>query len=702
MLGTVISGMVLTAAFLFGLTPRYTAEAIIMIETAGSTTVAGLGEGVIAGSSGDTETIESEIEIIRSRGLAQKVINRLDLYEHLDTNEARWPKNPWSKVFGLAEQVEARSQKETQARERARRIDQFLTNLSVRQKGISRAIGVEFTSDDPKTAALIANTLADTYIAEELKSKFNAIQRVNAWLSKQVALQREKLEASERAVEEFRKTSGLLEKKGITVTEQQLSEQNDRLILARAERMKAEARLGHTKELINSEGGTELASDVLQSPLIERLREDLMEAKREAAKLSRQYLIEHPTRTFLEEERRDIEAAIKAEVEAIVKGFENEVSIAKARERSLEKSLNDLKESVSESNKERVRLRALEREAEANRVLLKTFLANFKQTSSQKDIDSLKANARIISPADAPEKPSFPNRKRIVVIAFVGSTCLGLLLVLVRERLDRGFRSGDQIEQLTGVPVLGLVPKLKSANAAPDSYISSRPASAFGESIRGLYSGIYFSRLKERPKTILITSAQRNEGKTTIAVCLAKMQALGGHKVVVVDTDFRKPSIHRTFGLPRKPGLSELLAGTASLAEVCQKDTALGITVVASGAYAYTPDPTDIQMSVQLNRVLNALQQTHDLVVLDSPPVMAVSDVWILSRMVDATVFVVHWADTKRQFVTFGLKQISKAGGRLAGVALSMVDVNQHARYSFGDSGYCSPGIRKYYASKSL
>lgn len=324
----------------------------------------------------------------------------------------------------------------------------------------------------------------------------------------------------------------------------------------------------------------------------------------------------------------------------------------------------------------------------------------FKQTSSQEDIDSLKPNARIISRAYAPRAPSYPNKTKTLALMSIGSTCLGVLLSLISEQLDRGFRASEQIERATGAPVLALIPKVGRSpwqKEEPYSRIDKHPASAFGESIRNLYTGIHFSRLDKPPKKVLVTSSQPAEGKTTITMCLAKMQARAGRHVVVVDADFRRPGIHKALGLPVQPGLVDLLAEKAALADVCKKDGLSGVTIIPSGGSA--PNPPDILASVQLTTLLETLTQDFDLVLLDSPPVMAISDARILSQKVDTTVFVVCWGTTRRKVVALALNQLWMSGGQLAGIALSMVDPRKQSRYTFGDSGYYSKAIKKYYST---
>ena len=710
-IGAVIPIMVLTAIILSHLTPLYTAQTIVLVESLGDTLVRlSTGTDTELPKEVDLQAVQGQIEVIQSRGLAEKVVNQLRLDLNPEFNGALRPKGFIKQFFdpksyqwlpGLLSSTEQSppSEEERRTQELGRAVDALLGNLNVSQRSKSPAIAIEFTSDNPKTSALVANTLAELYILEQLKSKFETIQHANAWLSKNIASLQEKVEISERAVEEFRRKSGLLQGRGETLLSQEISELNTQWMQASAERVTAEARFRLVKKLVNSPGGLDTVAEVLQSSIIQRLRDHETEIQRKASQLSEKLGAEHPIMLQRQAEKRDLQTKINIATSKIIQGLQNEVDIAAAREGTVQGRLTQLKQQVAESNKYDVDLRALQREADANRTLFETFLSRFKETSSHVDIDSVKASARIISRANPPDKRSFPHYKLALALAFVGSTFTGLSLALVVELLAPGFRSSEQIEQATGVPVLGLVPQLNNsfkAFEAPESYIIKRPGSMLAQSIRSLYTAIHLSKL-EPPKTILITSAEPKEGKTTIAVCLAKMQALAGRKVVVVDTDFHRPSIHRIFGLPKQPGLAELLARTVLPKQVLQKDEISGITIIPSGLSVQ--NLPEFWASDLLDRVLEVLAKHFDLVILDSPPLMAVSDARILSTKVDTTIFVIRWAHTKKEVVALALKQIAKTGGHVAGVALSMVDPRKHAQHGFADSGYYSNNIKKYYAS---
>lgn len=399
-------------------------------------------------------------------------------------------------------------------------------------------------------------------------------------------------------------------------------------------------------------------------------------------------------------ELRDQRAKIEGEVNKIIQNLRNEVQVALARERSLQNSLNRLEARVAQLNTSEVQLRALEREASANRTLYETFLARFKETTQQDDIEQ--ADARVISHADIPGGPSFPRKRLILIAAFAGSMLLGVVLVLMIEQLDHGFRSMTDVETAMGVPALGLLPMISGIRtmmvAEPYDYVIDKPNSAYGEAVRSLFTGVLLSNVDTPPRSVLITSSLPGEGKTSLSISLARMMALQGRKkVVLVDADLRRPQVHRKLGLPGGPGLIEYLLGEASLEQILHRDERTDMIVITAGRSA--TNPTDILSSEQMKTLLSRLAQVNDLVVVDSPPVLAVSDARVLSRLTDKTVYMVRWAETRREIAMLGIKQMLDIGSDVAGVTLSMVNVAKHARYGYGDSGYYHGKYRKYYTS---
>ncbi|MGH8654094.1 MAG: GumC family protein [Gammaproteobacteria bacterium] len=323
--GIVSVAMLSTTVILTQLTPLYTAETEILIRGSGDTLIQ-LSTERETPTPEDTETVKSEVEVLRSRDLAVRVIDRLKL---------TFPVNWLHKLVGSPAFERSRSLSDNPSR----KTELFLADLKVYQKGESRVIAVEFRSDNPKQAALIGNTIAELYIGDQLATKSKAIQRANTWLEKSVASLQDRVEASEKAVQDFRKASGLLEISDNTLSDQQLAELDKRLILASAEREAAQVRLNRARQVIQSASGIELAGDILQSPLIQCLREEKMLSEHRLTEFNRRYHAAHPNSEALKTQILDVKASIKAEVEAIIKNLQNEFATANEREVAVQRRL---------------------------------------------------------------------------------------------------------------------------------------------------------------------------------------------------------------------------------------------------------------------------------------------------------------------------------------------------------------------------
>ena len=706
--GVTVVLTVIAALVIHQITKLYTAESMVMINSR-ETQVVDV-EAVISALAGDAETIESEIQVIRSRGIIEKVVDALRLQEDPEFNATLSPQSAgktlldprnwfpadWLSVVGAQGPGGGLGTEEKLERQSARIVDTVLGKLEVSAVGRSRVIRIAFTSENPRTAAAVANLLADFYIVSQLEAKFEATQRANEWLSGRLAELREAVNQAERAVEEFRQRSGLIQGKDATLKTQEISELNAQLVVERAKRAEAEARLRQVERLLNGPDGAQAVSKVLQSSLIQSLREQQAEVEGQAANLTHEYGPMHPQMINVRAEAGDLRQKIADEVDRIVQGLRNDVSVARAREDTLATALDQSREEVGQANTDEVTLRALEREAEASRALLETFLARSKETGGQEDFQQ--ADATVISRAAVPERPSYPRRKLLLIAAVGGAGFLGLMLALGVEMFDHGFRSMEQIERQLGAPPLGLVPAIDGfakLRRSPDTHILEKPASAYAEAMRSLYTSLLLSCGDQPPKTILVASALPKEGKTSIALSLAHMLASTGHSVVLVDCDLRQPTAHKSFGVHSQPGLVEVLLGKATLKEVLTTDPRSGARLVPSGGPVLYH--AELLGSPRMKRLLAWLAEHHDLVILDSPPVLAVSDARVLARSADGTLFLVRWVKTRREKVIAAWRQLAEAGGNVGGVALTLVDVRRHAKYGYSDSGAYYGQIKKYY-----
>lgn len=711
-IGTVLLLTGIASIAVFQITPRYTATTRVMIDTREQNVIDI--ESVLSGGTADAPAIESEVAVLTSRVLAQRVVDALDLQRDPEFNPALRPDDgAWQRIRSLqwlpASWREALMPRrddrpvDTATQERLAKaavVDSLLDRLRVESVGRSYVIGISFESTDPFKAARIANEIADQYLVSQLEDKFEATARANDWLRERLEGLRRQVEESERAVVAYRRQHNIANTEQIDLATQQVSELNTQLTLARAERAAAEARLAQVDDLVRR-GGVDSAAQVLSSSLIQNLRGQEAELQRGLSELLTRYGERHPRIVNARAELDDLRASIAREVQKIVQNLQNEVEVARARERALDTDLQTAKAASTDIRAAEIGLAELQREAEANRTLYETFLNRFKETSDQQEIQQ--PDARIISPADVPRDPSFPRKKLVVALVFCVSILVGIAFVVLVERLDNGFRHAEQIRKHTGLATLALVPMqtARERRERPDLVLLDRPGSQFAEAMRTLLVGVLLSDVDTPPRSVLVTSALPGEGKSLTALSLARVAALGKRRTLLIDCDVRRPSLQR-FARPegvapsaQVPGLTDVLADPARLDGAIFREQATGLDVLLSGSRV--PNPQDMLQSQTFASLIEELADRYDMVVLDSAPVMAVADALTIGAIADRTVFVTQWERTPRTASLTALRQLVQSKARLAGVVLSQVNIRRHARYAFGDHGQFYGYYREYY-----
>ncbi|MFC1694702.1 GumC family protein [Pseudomonadota bacterium] len=663
--------------------------------------------------------VASEIEVLRSRVLAAKVIERLGLLNNPEFNPSlrtpekslfdflkylnpkTWIPSGWKKALKEAMGKETVSTapaaaapvSEQEAEERklqqkmATATNILLGKLKVMPVDYGKVINITFTSLDPKTAARVANDFPEAYIVDQLEAKFEATEKANAWLTEQLGELETEVVESERAVEIYRDEYGLAEGSGNTLLDTQVSELSSQLIIARSELAEVNARLSQLRRLLESGGqGVETASEVMSSALVQQLRSQEAQALSRQSELSVELGPKHPRMLQVAAEIIEIRERIQDEVQRIAIGLEHEAEFARTRVASLQRDLQAARGETSVQNKEAIQLRALQREAAANRTLYETFLNRFKETSSTQGLES--SDARIISAAEVPGWPSSPNRKKMltqyILMGFLGAC--GLVLAL--QMLNPGMMSPEQVQKVLKEYVIGLVP-ISPKGAAPHDHVLDKPNSGLVEALNSLKFGLTLSDPDHPVKAVQITSSVPEEGKTTLAIALARVMAASGMKVVLMDGDLRRSSIGRKLNLREKhKGLSDLVvAGDAPLEEFLIRDEKGKVDFMPTGTARYA-NATDIFSSHRMQEIVDLLKSQYDLVIIDTPPVMAVADARIIGQVVDKTIFVVRWDKTPRKVAKAAMEQLHRANVDIAGVVLQQVDLDRYGRMGYGDSGY--------------
>lgn len=695
-------GTLLTAAVAVMLPSRYTAVAKVLVADKSP-------EGpdlnaAVRGLPPDVAFMSSQVQVVASRNLAVSVIDKLGLESDPEFNESLQPPSLF-KRFTDALPVEWLRQKlglpsgvlDPELAKRLQReevIDTFIENLFTEVVEASRVIDIWFTSEDRDKASRIANAIADAYIDQHLENQYQTIRRTMAWLNDRVASLRQEVKTADDAVERFRTEKGLLKGTGgEMLNEQQISELSSQLVLARSQRAESEARLSQVRGLARS-GGIASIAEVVNSPLISTLIAQETEVKRRIAQYSQEYGERHPLPINAKAELQDLQAKIGVEVNRVVQSLQNEVVVARAREQSLQRSLDQFGTQVSKSNKDEVTLRALERDAEAARATLDNFMQEAHQLNAQDTLRAQQADVTLISYAPIPSEAAFPKRKLMVLLAIVVFGLIGVVVALIVDQFDSGFRSSEQVQNTLGVPVLGLVPALKGAGRkgrVPGRYVLQQPTSSFAEAIRRIHA-----KLLQDPsvRTVQVTSAEPSEGKTTVSLNLAHVGARLGGRVLLIDTDFRRSEIADLLRLRKSPGLIDILTRRASFSDAVQTSEGGPDIVVAGG---FESQSSEMLVLRDLPGLLKQVRDRYDLIIIDAPPVISLVDAALVAGQVDRTILAVKWAGTRRSVVGHALSEITSAGGTVGGVILTKVDVKRHSLYSFGDSGQYYGRYKKYY-----
>src|SRR5690606_2583356 len=499
--------------------------------------------------------------------------------------------------------------------------------------GQSYAITVAFTSVHPETAARVANTMAQLYVDHQLEAKQAATTGAIDWLAHRLDELREQLLQSERAAEQYRAENELaLSAEGLEFSDEELMALTQELISAQAERVALEAKLDRIQQVRGSREGLNSIPEVMMSPIIADLRQQQMEILRTEAQLRQEYGPRHPAILQVQADKDKLAARLDAETRNIIAGLANQVATIQARERTLQERLGQAKSASAADSQAAIQLRLLEGEAASTRTLYTMLLDRFKELTAEREL--LQPGVQVISTAAVPAKPSAPQVKLITGAGFTGSLMLGTLLALVLDRLDRGVRTGRQAEEVLDLPHIGLIPRIGGVSDAYGAhrYLVERPTSAYAEAIRGVLAALHFAQPEQPAQVVLVTSSVPGEGKTTLALSLATLLAQSGCSTVAVDLDLRRPSL----GSPaREHGCGDLvdhLRGEKPLDDILHGVHQLP-TLEIVPCRRLAGSPTDLLASRRMASCMAELRARYDYVILDSPPLLGMSDAQFAAQL---------------------------------------------------------------------
>ncbi len=526
---------------------------------------------------------------------------------------------------------------------------------------------------------------------------FEAAKRASAWLSDRLVDLRNQLRESEEAVAKFRAEHGLYQTGSVTLTQQQLSELNGKLVDARADVAQKKARVDLLTSIQARGGSLQNMPDLSNSGALPTLRQQAATLSQQEADLLARYSAAHPLVVNVKAQQRDVERAIAAETQRLAAGIKNEYELAQTRVGSLERSLREATGQTSIDDTTAIRLRELERTAAVNKSLFEDFLQRAKITQEQSTFEA--REARVITPALPPGAPSYPRKTQYIAINLLIGLLLGVGGAVAKEMLNAGFTTPKQVEDVLGLPLLASVSLMSSRDLTVEgktvaiyNYPVVKPLSRYSEAIRTLRSGIQMTDVDNPPKVVQVTSTVPGEGKTTIALSLAASGATSGLKVLLIDGDLRHPSASRALNMDKDTGLVDLLLGQVNPKDVLRFYEKAGYWALAAGNR--TQNPTDLLGSERMKSLVASFRQTFDLVVIDTSPAGPVIDPVVVSQLSDKIVMVVHWASTAREMVKQAVQQLS-GHRKIAGVAFNQVNDSRAQKY--GKYGYAYYYGARYY-----
>lgn len=706
---TGIASVIFAGAVLITLTspPQYKAVARVMLDSRQQIVAPTDNQASAGGATPDAE-IDTEVELMRSRTVSKGVVEELGLDKDPRYNPALAPvdnsilgsfkrgiKQQLSRLKPADASRTGSTAEATEAQDDL--IDGVLSDLTVARVGTTYTIDIAYSGSDPATVARIANSYAEIYTRFKLNEKVRENQQATTLLSGRIEELRQQAQNDTAAVQQYRIANNLLSTSGASLTEQEISTYNQSVAAARAQAAEEAARLNTARSQLRSGSKGDDVGETLNSSVVQSLKAQRAAISGRVADLQGRYGDRWPDLVKAKAELADIDAQIQVETNRVISNLEARTQVANQRSASLQGSLNSARGTLQQNNRAMVQLDELQRKAQTSQALYESYLERLKQTAAEEGTQ--RAGARVISTARVPTYPSAPNVPLNLALGLVLAVGAGLVAAFLAEIFTSSLTTADDVEQGLGQPYLGSIPQVTTVEGAGSSAIDSvitNPLSAYAEAFRSLRTSVQYAVAGEA-QVVLVTSSLPQEGKTTTSISLARSAALYGQKVVLIDCDVRRHNVVRMLrGQKPAVGLLEVLSGQAPLDAALILDEPSGAMVlplVGSGR-----ETGELLTGVEMDQLLKVLRQRFDFVILDAAPVLAIAETRVLATKVDAVLFVVRWRKTAEHAVRAAFRLLPRNQVKLAGVALTRVDMRKQSRYGYGDPGYYYKQYKSYYS----
>jgi capsular exopolysaccharide synthesis family protein len=628
----------------------------------------------------------TQYRILESRALAWQAISSLGLPPVLHgEGEAGEPHaGVVSRIVGWAaaavgapKRIEPPPADETTAQ--SEQIDQFLEGLSVVPVRNTRLVDVQYRSEDPLLAARSANAVAEQYRLQGLKSRFLSSKETADWLGHELEEQKKRVDQSERALQAYRESHDVVSvaDEGQNIVVRKLVDLNAAVTRAKTERFDKEAEYKRLLALRERPGDLESLPAVMANSFVQSLKTEINALRQKRTELSQTFIDGAPQMLAVDNQIKLAEAKLQVEINNVVKVVENQFFAARDNEQTLAKALAAQTQEALQLNRKGIEYAALERDAVSNRQLYENLLQRAKETGVTGDFKG--SNVRIIDTAEVPRTPVLPRTERDLLMSLVGGCLLALALVFGFEYMDSRMKTPDDVKEHLGMPFLGLVPVIPGKEGAPAPLLDGDVTPAFTEAMRAVRTAVMFSTADEGARSLVVTSTAPSEGKTLISSNLGVALAQAGLRTLVVDADMRRPRLHDVFGCTQEPGLSNVLVGTARLSVATKATTTPNLHLVPAGHLP--PNPAELLGSARYLELLEEFGRSYEWIIIDAPPVMAVTDACVAANRATGVVFVVGAEMTPLRNAKAAVEQLAAVRARFIGAVLNRVNLSRHAYY---------------------
>jgi succinoglycan biosynthesis transport protein ExoP len=710
----ILCSLALAILYLVNTPPRFTASGAMVIDTRKVQVLDK--ESVLGDAQIDAATVQTQVAMLQSDNIALAVIRKLHLID-----DPEFVPSPSQKSKGLFSFLfpEGPAKVPTNEEREQTALQNFHNGLNIAREGLTYVIDISYTSLNPQKSALIANTVVEAFVDDQLDAKYQAAKRAGVWLLDRINELRAQSAAAERAVVDFKKQNNIVDTGpavggvgGRLINEQQLWEVNSQLILASAATAEAKARLDRITAVMSQEVPDASVADALSSEVIIKLRQEYLELAQREAIFSQRYGANHLATVGLRTQMQEIRHSISDQMRKIAESYKSDYEIARTREQSLKDSLANAVTQSQSSGQAQVQLRELTSNAETAQALYDHFLQRYMETVQQKDAIPI-SETRMISPAFPPPIKSSPKTTLTLLLALAGGGLASFAIAYLREASDGVFRTSDQIENTLHVNCLAMAPVLKTgspkegdgAGGGPGDGKESRPLgflrnvvdapfSRYAEAVRSVKIAADLNGALKSHKVIGLTSTLPNEGKSTLAANLGHLIADAGGCVLLLDGDLRSPSLSRWLA-PDAPGLIDVVIGNVSIDASIITVPGSRLDFLPAGATSKLPHTNEILASAAMKSLIDRLRAKYDYIIVDLSPVAPIVDVRTTGHVIDTYVYVIEWGKTRIDVVERGLAEAQGVYDRLLGVVLSKVDMVAQSRYEryHGNHYY-----KKYYS----